>query len=350
LYRSIVVTMVTFHSYAWVAVWAALLSQARGFQSVAPKTIPPPTSATALLMAELYTSVNGKQLAWDENSGRFFELITDNGDGDATSTDDAVAAELSTEMEEPSSKLSQSSSNVEEYKNVATSVLANFMSEPKQTADNDSDNEDPLGNIDFDAPKLSQTLDMETWAAVLDAELIQREWFVTGNVNPTYYADSFRFEDPDVTLEGIENYARGVNKLFDQATSRAEIISTLRNPELGPTWITCTWRLSGYANIGPGIAIKPYIVYTDLRIDPESGLIDFQKDRFDIPSWDILLSAVFPFLIGKVTAPPAPPVEPREVVMPDLVGGKKTPLFDFDNLGESLNESFAAGFGKLFGQ
>lgn len=137
--------------------------------------------------------------------------------------------------------------------------------------------------------------------AILDAELYEKEWFVTGNVNPIYFASNFRFQDPDVKLEGIEAYARGVNKLFDQETSRAEIISTIVNPSLGPNMITCTWRLSGNAKIGPGLQIKPYIVYTDFRVDPESGLIDFQEDRFDLPTWDILLSSLFPFLIGKVS-------------------------------------------------
>lgn len=83
------------------------------------------------------------------------------------------------------------------------------------------------------------------------------------------------------------------------------------NPESENT-ITVTWRLSGAVNIGPGLKIKPYICYTDLTVN-EDGLISFQEDRFDIPGWDILLSALFPFLIGKVTAPPAPPVPPREV-------------------------------------
>ena len=160
--------------------------------------------------------------------------------------------------------------------------------------------QDPISLIDFNAPKLTKKLDLETFAAVLDAELYEKEWFVTGNVNPIYFSDSFRFQDPDVKLEGIEAYARGVNTLFDQETSRAEIISTTVNHELGPNMITCTWRLSGYARIGPGLQIKPYIVYTDFRVDPQSGLIYFQEDRFDLPPWDILLSSFFPFLIGKV--------------------------------------------------
>jgi hypothetical protein len=102
-----------------------------------------------------------------------------------------------------------------------------------------------------------------------------------------------------------------VNKLFDQETSRAEIISVEVNKTI-PDVITVTWRLSGKVNIGPGLKIKPYICYTDLRVN-NVGLVVFQEDKFDIPGWDILLSALFPFLIGKLTAPAAPPVEPRPV-------------------------------------
>lgn len=125
-------------------------------------------------------------------------------------------------------------------------------------------------------------------------------------------------KDPDVKLKGIEEYAKGVYKLFDQKTSRAEIISTevVENDEDSmESKITVTWRLSGKVKIGPGLNIKPYICYTDFTVDTASeggsGLITFQEDRFDIPGWDILLSALFPFLIGKVTSLPAPPVPVR---------------------------------------
>lgn len=197
-----------------------------------------------------------------------------------------------------------------EYRNAATSLLSNFMSDEKRMNQEEQDDSNPLAAIDFDAPKLA--LDLETLAQALDAELYEKEWFVTGNVNPVYFADSFQFQDPDVKLSGIKDYAKGVNKLFDQKTARAEIISTKVNPDIGPNTITVTWRLSGKVNIGPGLNIKPYIVYTDFAVDDETGLIVFQEDRFAIPGWDILLSSLFPFLIGRVTSPPAPAPEPRD--------------------------------------
>jgi hypothetical protein len=73
--------------------------------------------------------------------------------------------------------------------------------------------------------------------------------------------------------------------------------------------LTVTWRLSGGVNIGPGLKIKPYVVYTDFKVSPKDGLIVFQEDRFSIPGYDILLSALFPFLIGNILSKPAPDVE-----------------------------------------
>jgi len=210
-------------------------------------------------------------------------------------------------------------STVDEYRNAPTAILSNFMQKEKDT-------EDPFVDIDFDASK-SPKLSLQDLAAILDYELYNKEWFVTGSVNPIYFDDKFQFQDPDVKLTGIEEYARGVYKLFDQSSSRAEIISTVVNSTI-PNTITVTWRLSGGVSIGPGLTIKPYIVYTDFTIDEDSGLIVFQEDRFSVQGWDILLSALFPFLIGKVTSEPAPPVEPRVVEMPKIAREKKGGLFD----------------------
>jgi hypothetical protein len=210
----------------------------------------------------------------------------------------------------------RSGGGVEEYKNAPTKILSNFMGSSADTASSIN----PIDLIDFDAKKF-QKVDLDTLAGILDYELYNKEWFVTGNVNPIYFSETFEFQDPDVKLSGIEDYARGVYKLFNQETARAEIISTVRN-NTTPNTITCTWRLSGKVNIGPGLSIKPYICYTDFTVDANDGLIIMQEDRFSIPGADILLSAtlgqVFPFLIGTLLAAPAPPVEPRELTMPKV--------------------------------
>lgn len=179
---------------------------------------------------------------------------------------------------------------MEEYKNAATSILSNFMQNEQK--DKGVEDGNPLAMIDWQAPKIDPSTSIETMAAALDYELTEKEWFVTGQANPSYFSDAFEFQDPDVKLAGIQNYCQGVNKLFNQDTSRAEILSTAINTTSSTherPVITCTWRLSGGVDVGPGLTIKPYIVYTDFVLDPETKLIVFQEDRFDIPQWDILL-------------------------------------------------------------
>lgn len=227
-------------------------------------------------------------------------------------------------------KLNAKGSPVEEYKNAATSILSNFMQEESESINAE---DIMISNISFDAPKVKK-LPLDTLAQILDYELYTKEWFVTGNVNPIYFSDDFEFQDPDVKLVGIKNYAKGVNKLFDQKTSRAQIKCVEVNPNMENT-ITVTWRLSGKVNIGPGLPIKPYMCYTDFRIDPNSGLIVFQEDRFDIPQWDILLSALFPFLIGKVAKEPAEPII-RDPI-PVLPNVKRNVIGRQKDAGEKMN-------------
>ena len=209
---------------------------------------------------------------------------------------------------------SQSSSSVnEEYRNPATQFLSRFMSSSSSSSfSSKKQSGDPLNEeIDWDAPKIPP-VSMDRLAQALDAELYTSEWFVTGRVNPRYFDNQFRFRDPDVQIQGIRNYAQGVRKIFNQNTARAEIISTVVSND---NMITCTWRLSGNVNLGPapgGLTIKPYLVYTDFTVDATTGLIVLQQDRFAVPGWDILLSAFFPFLIGTLTAEPAPVPEPRD--------------------------------------
>ena len=245
-------------------------------------------------------------------------------------------------------------SNTEIYQNVVAKFLSNFMtmsnpSNDNRSYDNNNNNDDDatfmqrrneiMTNViqaqqteDYwNVPKVPK-LPLDVLAQALDYELYHKEWFVTGYVNPIYFSSTnFTFQDPDVKMNDIRSYARGVQQIFDYTrTTRAEIISTTVKTKHDAQQqqqphddddiilITCTWRLSGRVNIGPGLTIKPYIVYTDFTVCPDTGLIIYQRDRFDLPSWDILLSAIVPFLIGRITAPPAPKPMPRNLVMPDL--------------------------------
>ena len=190
----------------------------------------------------------------------------------------------------------------EEYTNQLTALLGKFVK--KESSKNKAINTPK--DVDWNAKK-SKGLSISKMANRLDTGLRKDGWFVTGNVDASLFSDNFTFQDPDVKLKGIQSYSEGVRKIFNQEVSKAEIVSTVVNSTI-PNTITVTWRLEGAVNIGPGLRIKPYIVYTDLKTSPTDGLVVFQEDRFSISGTDILLSALFPFL-QRFLAPPAPPIE-----------------------------------------
>ena len=171
--------------------------------------------------------------------------------------------------------------------NPVTEFLGRFI--PKQA---------PLElGVDWDRAKTP--LPLGELAQALDRGLRANEWFVTGRVLPEYFSDDFKFEDPDVSLTGIRNYAEGVARLFGD-DARCEVIACAPRGED----IAVDWRLSGSVRVGPGATIKPYVVHTTFRV--RDGLVVFQEDEFSIPGWQILLGVLLP---GLPIPEPAPPVE-----------------------------------------
>jgi hypothetical protein len=193
-------------------------------------------------------------------------------------------------------------SSGEEYSNQITGFLGKFLDKEQQTISNEKKQ---ITDVNWNMKKRTN-LSLEKLKDELVKGLTKYEWFVTGAIDPSIFSDDFEFKDPDVKLKGVREYCEGVNKLFDQTCSRVGVIDVEITDKTKKT-ITVTWRLEGRVRVGPGIRIKPYIVYTDFKVN-DKGLIYFQEDRFSIPGYDILLSALFPFL-GPLLAPPAPAVE-----------------------------------------
>lgn len=137
---------------------------------------------------------------------------------------------------------------------------------------------------------------VEDTCQALDKALRKDIWFVSGRVQKEFFAPSFRFEDPDVKLEGIDAYGKGVASLFDQEKTKAEILDVTAS---GPREIRVRWRLAAVVGLPPTLPVRlataelqPYVVTSVLRLD-DAGLIDFQKDEFDRPTSELLKSATF---------------------------------------------------------
>ncbi len=110
------------------------------------------------------------------------------------------------------------------YNDFLVSTLGNFLPGGSGTGKSQSGTklETELDRIDWAAPK-ARGLSMEALAKALESGLRKRSWFVTGNIMPELFSDNFSFKDPNVKLEGVEAYARGVNKVFNQKTSRMQV-------------------------------------------------------------------------------------------------------------------------------
>mmetsp|Transcript_7693 Transcript_7693/g.20172 ORF Transcript_7693/g.20172 Transcript_7693/m.20172 type:complete len:436 (-) Transcript_7693:41-1348(-) len=162
----------------------------------------------------------------------------------------------------------------------------------------------PLDAIAWNAPKRTG-LNTERMRDAINDGLREREWFVTGRGLPELFSDDFRFSDPDVSLDGFEPYCRQVRRLFDQETSRCELVCC---SVTAPNTISVVWRNSGKVNIGPlGIELKPYVVTTTLKTSPADGLVVSQVDEFVADGPGLLLYQV-PFL-RPLAGPPAPSVD-----------------------------------------
>eukprot|EP00747_Dinoflagellata_sp_TGD_P179257 gnl/TRDRNA2_/TRDRNA2_29787_c0_seq1.p1 gnl/TRDRNA2_/TRDRNA2_29787_c0~~gnl/TRDRNA2_/TRDRNA2_29787_c0_seq1.p1 ORF type:complete len:403 (+),score=48.31 gnl/TRDRNA2_/TRDRNA2_29787_c0_seq1:46-1209(+) len=166
--------------------------------------------------------------------------------------------------------------------------------------------QDPLADLDWNAPKATG-LSTKEMAVRLDAGLREHEWFVTGRALPELFSDDFFFSDPQVTLVGIEKYCRGVRRLFDQESARAEIVCVAAT---SADTVTVVWRNSGKVNLGPGgFELKPYVVTTTLQTSADKGgLVVKQEDKFDLNPIELFAYALLPFLRSSLP-PPAAPVE-----------------------------------------
>eukprot|EP01031_Cornospumella_fuschlensis_P028989 gene28989-34988_t len=108
----------------------------------------------------------------------------------------------------------------EEYRNPVVSLLSNLL--PAKNTNESSNYLSKVVNfeeIDWGVKKRRKT-SLAALSKDLEVSLSVREWFVTGLVDPSFFSDDFSFVDPDVKIKGIQEYAKGVRRLFDQKTSQ----------------------------------------------------------------------------------------------------------------------------------
>ena len=185
----------------------------------------------------------------------------------------------------------------EEYKDLATKVSSKLLT----SAETAAESQDALATVNWAAKKVTG-LSTSEMAKRIDAGLRKECWFVTGRSLPELFSDSFTFSDPQVSLNGIEQYSRGVRSFYKQGSATGEIVCTAAT---APDTITVVWRNYGTVNIGPGFDLAPYLVTTTLKTSAsDGGLILKQEDAFEVNNADLIKYNLF-----KSKRPALPPID-----------------------------------------
>jgi len=194
-----------------------------------------------------------------------------------------------------------------EYKDISTKVSSKLLT----SAETAAESKDALATVNWAAPKVTG-LSTEEMSKRVDAGLRRECWFITGRSLPELFSNSFTFSDPQVSLNGIEEYSRGVRSFYKQGSAVGEIVCTAVT---APDTITVVWRNYGTVNIGPGFDLAPYLCTTTLKTSAsDGGLIVQQEDAFEVDQAALLKYNLFKSSrlavppIGSVACPLPKPV------------------------------------------
>lgn len=101
-------------------------------------------------------------------------------------------------------------------------------------------------------PAKTPGLSIDEVQAIVQEDFVARQYFVTGNMTRSLYADDCRFRDPTTDVRGLNRYILAVSNLFDPTRSHAELVSI---QTLSETKIKTAWILEGTLKL----PWKPYI-------------------------------------------------------------------------------------------
>ncbi len=136
----------------------------------------------------------------------------------------------------------------------------------------------PLGGVErVGGEKLR--LPIADVAKTLERDLVDGQYFVTGDLTREIFDDRCRFVDPTNDVVGLSRYLAALALLFDPATSRV----TLRNVEVtSPTTVETDGTLEGYLRFPWRPRVEPYAFHTVYTVDDASGLIVEQRQTWSI--------------------------------------------------------------------
>jgi len=151
----------------------------------------------------------------------------------------------------------------------------------------------PLGSIQNTGEKTTG-LRVEQICEILEKDLSERQYFITGNLTTAIFDDACRFRDPTNDIVGLSRYKKALGLLFDPQNSTLDLISIGVVREQGKEpHIQASWMLGGYLKLPWNPYIRPF-KGTSTYFTNEKGLISLQSQEWEISALDALLQTFTP--------------------------------------------------------
>ncbi|CAG9465201.1 unnamed protein product [Pedinophyceae sp. YPF-701] len=133
----------------------------------------------------------------------------------------------------------------------------------------------------------------EAVAKVLERDLREGQYFVTGALTPEIFEDECRFKDPTNDIVGLSRYIKALGLLFDPLYSGVELKGI---KVTSPDTIEADWRLGGFLNkkyFPWGAKIDPLEGHTVYKLS-DRGLVALQEQTWSITGFEALQQTFTP--------------------------------------------------------
>lgn len=131
----------------------------------------------------------------------------------------------------------------------------------------------------------------------VEADFVQRRYYITGDLTPSLYRPDCLFTDPTTRVASVERYTAAVKLLFDPDNAQVDLLSMEVKDD---NHLFAKWRLQGYLKFPWHPYVAPY-TGTTLYTVGDDGLISRHEETWSISALDAARATITP------TAGPPPP-------------------------------------------
>ena len=139
------------------------------------------------------------------------------------------------------------------------------------------------------APK-QRSLPPSELAAILERDLRQNKYILTGDLTPSIFADDCRFVDPNNAVNGLAKYQQALSLLFNPELSALEDVQVSVGE--GRT-IVADYTATGELKLPWRPRIAPWRGHITWTLG-DDGLIASQVDVWNITRWDAIRQTFTP--------------------------------------------------------